>query len=536
MKLKGNLVDVSTEGIYPAEVTFEKKITSVHRINEEQSWYILPGFIDSHIHIESSMLCPSRFAEAVIPHGTTLTISDPHEIGNVLGIKGINYMIEDTCFLKVYYTAPSCVPATTFETSGAKITAQDIDNLFKEYDLVGLGEVMNFPGVISEDREVIEKIEVAKKYGKQIDGHAPGLSGADLQKYIGKGISTDHECTSLEEAQEKLELGMKIMIREGTASKNLKDLLGLDYDECFLVSDDLHPEDIKKGHVDALLRKAVSHGIDPVKAVKMVTINPSNHYRLNSGRIDSGRAADIVLVDSLEEFNVKRVFIDGKLLAVNGRPLFTVNPVQIQSSFDVTPKSPSDFYVRAPNSQDQVRVRVITIVEGQLYTRADEAVLPSINGAVVPDTHSDILKLAVVERYGHSRVGVAFVKGFELKEGALASSVAHDSHNIIAVGVSDECIKDAVNTIIHMKGGIAACGKERIALNLPVAGLMSYEPLDCVAEHHKKMQEYARELGCRLKDPFMQLSFLALLVIPELKLSDKGLFDSREFTFADVVL
>lgn len=529
-------MDVSTEDIYPAEVTFDKEITSVHKINEEQSWYILPGFIDSHIHIESSMLCPSRFAEAVIPHGTTCTISDPHEIGNVLGIKGISYMVEDTCFLKVYYTAPSCVPATNFETSGAEITADDIEYLFKEYDLIGLGEVMNFPGVISEDKEVTKKIEVAKKYGKQIDGHAPGLSGVDLQNYIEKGISTDHECTSLEEAQEKLELGMKIMIREGTASKNMKDLLGLDYDECFLVSDDLHAEDIKNGHVDALLRKAVSCGVDPVKAVKMVTMNPSNHYGLNSGRIDRGRAADIVLVDNLEKFNVRKVFIDGKLLAVNGNPLFSVSPVQIQSSFDVTPKSPSDFCVKAWNSCTQARVRVITIEEGQLYTKADEAVLPCHKGVVVPDTHSDILKLAVVERYGHVRVGVAFVKGFELKEGALASSVAHDSHNIIAVGVSDECIADAVNSVIHMKGGIAACGKERIALKLPVAGLMSYESLDSVAEPHKKVQEYAHELGCRLKNPFMQLSFLALLVIPELKLSDKGLFDSRKFAFTDVVL
>lgn len=533
MKLKGNLVDVRTEDIYPVELTCDKAITAIQRIAEEQSCYILPGFIDSHIHIESSMLCPSRFAEAVIPHGTTCTISDPHEIANVMGVEGIAYMISDTYLLKVLYTAPSCVPATVFETSGAQITAHHIAELFRTYDLVALGEVMNFPGVVSGDAEVIQKIAVAHKAKKPIDGHAPGLTGEDLRKYVNQGISTDHECTTFEEAEEKQKLGMKIMIREGTASKNLKDLLGLDYDRCFLVSDDLHPEDIVKGHIDALLQKAVSYGIDPVKAVKMVTVNPAEHYELGNGVIAVGNPADIVVTDDLSHFSVKKVFIDGELVAENGF-LFSVEPVPLQSTFAVDHKVPRDFSITAEG--DHVKVRVISVIENQLYTRADETLLPCDKGVVRPNVDMDILKLVVVERYGHNNVGKGFVTGFGLKEGALASSVAHDSHNIICVGVSDECVADAVNTIIDMNGGIAACGKEKAFLELPAAGLMSYEPAGTVAEKHRRVQEYARKLGCTLENPFMQLSFLALLVIPELKLSDKGLFNSKTFEFVDVVL
>jgi len=534
MKLKGDLVDVFTEDIYPVEVEFKREIVSVQKISEEQPSYILPGFIDSHIHIESSMLCPCRFAEAVVPHGTTCTVSDPHEIGNVMGIEGIEYMIRDTCVLKVYYTAPSCVPATAYETSGAVIDGEDIENLFNHCDLIGLGEVMNFPGVIAGDDGIMKKIALTRKYGKPIDGHAPGLTGVDLRTYVEKGISTDHECTSLEEAKEKQQLGMKIMIREGSASKNMKDLLGLNYNNCFLVSDDLHPEDIKKGHVDVLLQKVVSYGIDPVKAVKMVTLNPAEHYNLNNGAIAPGMAADIVVVDDLETFDVRKVFINGVLRAADGKALFSVNPTQVKNTISVNCTSPSDFAVNY--DEDTVKVRVITVVEGQLYTKADEACLPCENGVVLPDVEQDVLKLTVVERYGHNRIGIAFVRGFGLKEGALASSVAHDSHNIICVGSSDRWIAEAVNTVINIQGGIAACGKEKVFLKLPVAGLMSYEPVGTVAEKHEKVQAYARKLGCVLQNPFMQLSFLALLVIPELKLSDKGLFDVQKFAFVDVVI
>lgn len=532
MHLKGNLVNVFTEEIYPVEITFRERIESITEISEELSTYILPGFIDAHIHLESSMLCPSRFAEAVIPHGTTCVVSDPHEIANVMGKEGIAYMIKDTGVLKVHYTAPSCVPATPFETSGAVLKAEDLEELL-DHGLLGLGEVMNYPGVISGDEPVLKKIETAKRLKRHIDGHAPGLSGIDLQKYSGHGITTDHECTSLKEAEERQRLGMKIMIREGTASKNMRDLLGLNYERCFLVSDDLHPTDIQKGHIDLLLRKAVSYGVDPFKAVKMVTLNPAEHYGLNTGIVPGG-AADIVVVDDLSHFSVKEVFIDGELVAKNGNPLFSVTPVEVKSTFEVGSKAPEDFGIRAES--ESVRVRVITVVEGQIYTKAGEAALQCENGFVLPDIQQDILKLVVVERYGHNHVGRAFVKGFQLKGGALASSVAHDSHNIIAVGTSDAYIADSVNAVIDMSGGIVACGKKRVSLELPVAGLMSLEPVSVVSEKYERVEEYARDLGCALENSFMQLSFLALLVIPELKLSDKGLFDSQKFQFVDVIL
>lgn len=534
MNITGNLVNVFTGDIYPVEITFNTTITKIKKISTEQSQYIIPGFIDSHIHIESSMLCPSRFAQAVVPHGTTSTVSDPHEIANVMGVKGITYMISDTNTLKIFYSAPSCVPATAYETSGAVLDPKDIKKLFEMYDLISLGEVMNFPGVISGDKTITRKIEIAKKYKKPIDGHAPGLTGEDLQVYIKYGITTDHECTTLKEAQQKQNLGMHIMMREGTASKNLQDLLGLEYSRCFLVSDDLHPEDIQKGHIDILLKKAVSYGIDPVTAIKMVTLNPADHYNLNSGAIAPGKSADMVIVNNLHDFSVKKVFIDGKLVAKNGRPLFSVNPVNPESTFFVHKKHPSDFAISSP--EKTAKVKIISVIEGQLFTKAKQAVLPCSHGHVLPDMSQDILKLVVVERYGNNNIGKGFVTGFNLKKGALASSVAHDSHNIIAVGVSDEKIAQAVNTIIDMKGGIIACDTKKTGLELPVAGLMSYEPVNTVCKKHKNTQKYAEELGCTLQNPFMQLSFLSLLVIPELKLSDKGLFNSKTFEFTDVIV
>ncbi|MGC1119734.1 MAG: adenine deaminase [Candidatus Methanofastidiosia archaeon] len=536
MDIKGTLVNVFTGDIYPVQVGFSSKITSIKEINEELPVYILPGFIDSHIHIESSMLCPSRFAEAVVPRGTTCTISDPHEIANVMGMKGVAYMMEDTSVLKVYYTAPSCVPATPHETAGAVLTAHDIKELFTEYGAIALGEVMNYPGVVRGDKEILEKIEIATQYDKPIDGHAPGLSGESLQKYIYHGISTDHECTTYQEAEEKQKLGMKIMIREGTASKNLKDLLGLNYETCFLVSDDLHPEDLMKGHLDTLLKKAVSYGIDPVAAVKMVTINPARHYNLNAGAIAPGREADIVIVDNLKTFSVKKVFINGVLVAQDGNPLFSISPAALQTTFTVQKKIPEDFAIPHKREGDSAMVRVIKVIEDQLYTTSEQHVLPCSQGRILPDITQDILKIVVVERYGHNRIGKGFVKGFGLKRGAIATSVAHDSHNIIVAGVSDAALAQAVNTVIECGGGITACDTTCKVLELKIAGLMSQEPLNTVARAHKTVQEYAGELGCTLKNPFMQLSFLALLVIPELKLSDKGLFDVRTFSFVDVIV
>jgi adenine deaminase len=535
MDIKGTLVNVFTGDMYPVQVEFSNRIISIKEINQELPVYILPGFIDSHIHIESSMLCPSRFAEAVVPRGTTCTISDPHEIANVMGMKGVAYMMEDTSVLKVYYTAPSCVPATPYETAGAVLTAHDVKELLTEHGLIALGEVMNYPGVVQGDREVLEKIGIATQCKKPIDGHAPGLSGESLQKYVYHGISTDHECTTYEEAEEKQKLGMKIMIREGTASKNLKDLRGLNYEPCFLVSDDLHPEDLIKGHLDILLRKAVSYGIDPVTAVKMVTINPANHYNLNAGAIAPGREADIVVVDNLKTFSVKKVFINGVLVAQDGNPLFSVSPAPLQTTLRVQKKTPEDFAIPY-TGDDSVMIRVIKITEDQLYTAAEQYRVPCSQGEILPDIAQDILKLVVVERYGHNRIGKGFVKGFGLERGALATSVAHDSHNIIAAGVSDTALAQAVNAVVECGGGIAACDTTCRVLKLPIAGLMSQEPLNAVARDHKTVREYAGDLGCTLENPFMQLSFLALLVIPELKLSDKGLFDVRLFSFVDVIV
>ncbi|MBU7015103.1 MAG: adenine deaminase [Theionarchaea archaeon] len=535
MDIKGILVNVFTGDMYPVQVEFSSRIISIKKINEESPVYILPGFIDSHIHIESSMLCPSRFAEAVVPRGTTCTVSDPHEIANVMGMAGVAYMMEDTSVLKVYYTAPSCVPATAYETAGAVLTAQDIKELFTEYGLIALGEVMNYPAVVQGDKAILGKIEMARQCSRPIDGHAPGLSGEPLQKYLYHGISTDHECTTYQEAQEKQNLGMRIMIREGTASKNLTDLLGLKYETCFLVSDDLHPEDLKKGHIDTLLKKAVSHGIDPVTAVKMVTINPASHYKLNAGAIAPGREADIVIVDNLKTFSVRKVFIDGVLVAQDGKPLFSASPTPVQTTFRAQKKLPEDFAIPSTGG-DAALVRVIRITEDQLYTAEEQHVVPCSQGRVLPDTPQDILKLVVVERYGHNRIGKGFVKGFGLQRGAIATSVAHDSHNIVAAGVSDTALAQVVNAIIECGGGIVACDKTCKVLELPVAGLMSHEPLNTVAEAHRTVQDYAGELGCVLQNPFMHLSFLALLVIPELKLSDRGLFDVRTFSFVDVIV
>ena len=535
MKLKGNLVNVFTEDIYPAEISFDSVITSIRPVSQEQQSYLLPGFIDAHIHVESSMVCPSRFAEAVVPHGTTCTISDPHEIANILGIEGIAYMIKDSQVLKIFYTAPSCVPATPFETSGAVLSAETIEHLFQTYPLIGLGEVMNFPGVVAGDPDLLEKISVAHTYEKPIDGHAPGLTGIPLQKYCSMGIFTDHECTRREEAQEKQELGMQIMIREGTASKNFKALLGVKYDRCFLVSDDLHPEDIRRGHVDILLQKAISHGIDPVTAVKMVTLNPAHHYRLSAGALAPGSPADITIVESLKRFEVQDVYIDGAHVAHEGVPLFSPEPIPLNALFRVKKKSPSDFAITS-SSSDQVAVRVIQVIEGSLYTGSETATLTCEHGSVQPDPEQDVLKLSVVERYGTETIGSGFVRGFGIHRGALASSVSHDSHNIIAVGSCDALVAKAVNTVIDMKGGIVTCGEETITLELPVAGLMSTQHIDTVAEAHHQVQQKAWDLGCTLANPFMQLSFLALLVIPELKLSNKGLFDSQAFEFVDVII
>ena len=533
--IRGNLVNPFTEEIYPAEIEIhDGMVECVRQIEGSFNQYVLPGFIDAHIHIESSMLAPSRFAEAVVPHGTTSVVSDPHEIANVMGISGIKYMIKDasTVPLNVFFTAPSCVPATHFETSGAVIGSKDIDDLFKYEEIVALGEMMNFPGVLSDDHGVMAKIAAAKNHGKPVDGHAPLLSGNDLCRYISAGISTDHECTVKEEVIEKRKLGMKVMLRQGSSAKNLADLIGAGGD--FIISDDKHPEDLLNGHVDLMLREAVELGEDPVKALKMVTFNPADHYGLNNGLIAPGKAADIVVVDDIKNFNVKEVYIAGKSVARDGKAVFSVNPLELESTFEIDYKKPADFEISSPKGEE--KVRVIDVLEGQLLTGEYEAVLPVANGKIEPDVENDILKIAVLERYGHNRISNAFVRGFGLKNGAIASSVAHDSHNIIAVGTNSQDMADAVNNLVKNNGGlVTASGGINHSLKLPIGGLMSMGSAEDVALKLEDLHNAAADMGCKLASPFMTMSFLALLVIPKLKISDMGLFDVEKFDFVDVI-
>jgi adenine deaminase len=533
--IKGNLLNVFTEEIYPAEISVQNGlITCVKPVRDNFKDFILPGFIDAHIHIESSMLVPSRFAEVVVPHGTTSVVADPHEIANVMGSAGIHYMMDDAASvpLNVFFTASSCVPATGFETSGAVVDTKEIDQLLSREDVVALGEMMNYPGVLAENEEVLAKITAAKKHNKPVDGHAPLLSGDDLCKYISVGISTDHECISKEEVKEKRKLGMKVMLRQGSSAKNLKDLIGGGGD--FIVSDDKHPPDLIEGHVDLMLKEAVELGLDPVEAVKMVTFNPATHYKINRGLIAPGRVADLVVVDDLENLNVKQVIISGKLVAQDNKALFSVNPLEIGKSFLLNHKRPDDFEIFS--KQEKEIVRVIEVTEGQLITREREAVLEVENGKIQIDQDEDILKIAVVERYGHNWISNGFVHGFGLKKGAIASSVAHDSHNIIVVGTNTLDMADSVNQLVNNGGGlINGFKKDFNSLNLPIAGLMSINSAEEVSREFNLLQIAVKEMGCKLESPFMTLSFMALLVIPQLKMSDLGLFDSDKFQFVDVI-
>jgi adenine deaminase len=532
--IRGNLLNFSTEEIYGAEIQIQNgKISCVKPVKEDFNNLILPGFIDAHIHIESSMLTPSRFAEAVVPHGTTSVISDPHEIANVMGLEGIEYMNRDASSvpLKVLMTVPSCVPATKFETSGAVISQFEVEKLLKKENMVALGEMMNFPGVIHEDPVVMAKLDAAKRIGKPIDGHSPLLSGYELCKYIAAGISTDHECSNLQEVLEKRRLGMKIMLREGSSARNLKDLAASGGD--FIVSDDKHPGDLLKGHIDVMVRKAIEYGIDPFEAVKMVTINPAEHYNLGTGTIYPGKAADIIVVNNMKDMNVERVFIDGNLVAKEGKCLFIVKPLKLPNTFSLKPKKPSDFNVKSSNPTEIVRV--IDVVEDQIVTKESSAILDTVKGNLEADLDNDILKISVVERYGFGRISNAFIKGFGLKNGAIATSIAHDSHNILSVGTNSKDIAIAVNTVLRNNGGLVAVfNDDCYSLKLPLAGLMSIKPASEVSSDLNMLHRVVKNMGSKLQSPFMTLSFMALLVIPALKISDQGLFDVEKFDFVDL--
>jgi adenine deaminase len=531
-KISGNIVDVLDSTVYPG--TLEIRNGRIARIAKDKKGYetfILPGLVDSHIHIESSMLVPSEFARLAVIHGTVAVVSDPHEVANVLGIDGMNYMIKNgkAVPFKFYFGAPSCVPATPFETSGAEIGAKQIDRLLKRKDINYLSEMMNFPGVLNDDPGVMAKIRLAKKYGKPIDGHAPGMRGKDMEKYVAAGISTDHEALGKEEALEKLKLGMKIIIREGSAAKDFDTFIGLveDYpDQCMFCSDDRHPDDLVLGHINELVKRALRLGIDRMKVLRCACVNPVRHYGLEVGLLQEGCHADFIEVDNLTDFDVLRTFINGELVAERGKTLLPRVAAGVVNKFKARKKQVSDFFLRKTGE----RIRVIGAVDGQLVTNRLGMAPKVSDGNVVSDTERDLLKMAVVNRYQDAQPAVGFATGFGLKKGAIASSVAHDSHNIIAVGATDGAICQAVNLVIEHQGGMVVVSDDvRRILPLPVAGIMSNEDGFQVARQYSEIDRLAKQLGSSLKAPFMTLSFMALPVIPKLKLSDKGLFDGEKF-------
>ncbi|MBE9469254.1 MAG: adenine deaminase [Bacteroidetes bacterium] len=533
-EISGTIADVVNKRFYKGVVKVrDNKIIDIVKKDNVENQFILPGLIDSHIHIESSMLVPSEFAKLAVLHGTVATVSDPHEIANVLGIEGVDFMINNskTVPFKFFFGAPSCVPATGFETSGFELNSADIENLLKRDDIYYLSEMMNFPGVIYNDNEVINKINLSKKFNKPIDGHAPGLSGNDLKKYVDSGISNDHECSTIEEALEKINCGMKIQIREGSAAKNFEALCKLidsHPDKVMLCSDDLHPDNLIQGHINKLIKKAQKKGFDFFNILRAATYNPVKHYGLNVGLLQKNDPADFIVVDNLDDFNVLKTFVNGQKVAENNNALFDTKKAEIINNFSVKGISKNDLIVKAENDKT---MNLINAFDGELYTKGI-TVKPKIeNNCIVSDIENDILKIVVVNRYDEkAKPAVGFVKGFALKRGAIASSIAHDSHNIICVGTNDTDILSAITKIIDNKGGIVACNEKNIYdLPLPIAGLMSNKSGKEVASQYKFLNDKALEFGSKFAAPFMSLAFMALLVIPELKIGDKGLFDVNKF-------
>ena len=532
--VSGNIVDLLGLEVFPATLEIsEGRIAEIIREDRKFATYILPGFVDSHIHIESSMLLPSEFARLAVLHGTVAVVSDPHEIANVLGIDGVRYMIRNgqETPLKFYFGAPSCVPATTFETSGAVIDPEQVEDLLKEEEIKYLSEMMNFPGVVNNAPVVAKKIEMAKRYSKPIDGHAPGLRGKDLKKYVEAGISTDHECLTKEEALEKIGLGMKIQIREGSAAKNFAQLIPIIEEHaqsCMFASDDRHPDDLIKGHINELVKRALRLGYDRMKVLRCACLNPVFHYGLDVGLLQKGDRADFVIIDNFESFNILKTYINGEKVAENGKALFPQVPAEIVNNFQAEKKEVRDFQLNKTGET----INVIEAIDGQLITERVQVRPKVIDDYLVSDTKRDILKITVVNRYRNAPPAIGFIKGFGLREGAVSTSVAHDSHNIVAVGVSDEDICRAVNKVIENRGGLTVvCGDLCQTLPLPIAGLMSDKDGFEVARQYAKLDSLTKGLGSKLKSPFMTLSFMALLVIPKIKLSDKGLFDGERFEF-----
>ncbi len=539
----GNIIDLHQDRIFHGELVVESGIiVSVKETPGKSNDYIMPGFIDAHVHIESSMLVPSEFARLAVVHGTVATVSDPHEIANVMGVEGVHFMIENAGMVdfKFHFGAPSCVPASSFETAGAHIDAEAIEELLKNPNIYYLTEMMNYPGVLSGEKEVMKKIRAALHLNKTVDGHAPGLRGKEAKKYFISGISTDHECFTLEEALEKAKLGVHILIREGSAAKNFDTLIPLLRDfpkQVMFCSDDKHPDELVKSHINRLVARARSLGYPLLDILKAACLHPVQHYHLPVGTLQEGDPADFIITDDLQHFKIRQTWINGTLVAENGGSLIPSVACRNLNRFDIIEKKIADFQIPAPNKT--LKIKAIKALDGQLVTEQITASPKIINGNVVSDMEQDILKFTVVNRYCETAPALAFIHGFNLKDGAIASCVGHDSHNILAIGTDDKLICKAVNLIIQNKGGIAALcndGEEQL-LALPVGGIMTTENAYKVAQDYSRIDAFVKKkLSSTLSAPFMTLSFMALLVIPQLKLSDKGLFDANTFDFTNIFI
>ncbi len=539
--ITGKLIDLFAQRIYPAQVVVENGIIhTITEIEHADDQFLLPGFVDAHIHIESSMLIPTAFANMAVVHGTVATVSDPHEIANVCGKEGVQYMIDNSkkTPFKFFFGAPSCVPATNFETAGATLNATDVAELLNSPDIWYLSEMMNYPGVLNKDPEVMAKIAAAHKAGKPVDGHAPGLRGQTAMAYAESGITTDHECFTLDEALDKIKAGMHILIREGSAAKNyeaLCELLKLHPDKVMFCSDDKHPDELVLNHINALVKRSLQKGYDLYAVLRAACVHPVLHYQLPVGMLRLNDPADFIVVNNIDDFKILQTYIDGELVSEHGESLLPYVAASPINNFKANPKTEEDFAIKAKRKSGMIKV--IKAVEGQLVT--SQLLLPGkvVDGYLVSNTENDVLKLAVINRYEpDAPVATAFIKSFGLKSGAIASTVGHDCHNIIAVGVDDAAMCAAVNALIDNEGGISVAeNRDNVsAMPLPVAGLMSLADGNSVAEDYKEIDRLAKKLGTTLHAPFMTLSFMALLVIPALKLSDKGLFDGNKFEFTGV--
>jgi adenine deaminase len=536
-RISGNIVDIVNRDIFPGTIEIlHGRISRIVVEQEVKPTYIIPGLIDAHIHIESSMLTPSEFARVAVVHGTVGAICDPHEIANVLGIDGVRYMMEDGASVpfKFFWGAPSCVPATNYETAGAEIDPSQVEALLKMNRVRCLSEMMNVPGVLHRDPDVIAKINLARSYKKMIDGHAPGVRGGELEQYIRSGISTDHECLSRPEALEKIQLGMKVQIREGSAAKNFDELIPITKehaDSCMFCSDDKHPDDLMRGHINLIVKQAIHEGIDKMDVLRIASFNPVEHYNLDVGLLQEGDPADFLVIDDFSNLRILKTVINGRLVADRGKTLIKESSKRIVNNFNTKKKDVHDFALRNRNG----KIHIIGAVDGQLVTDRLREKPKVVDNYIVSDPARDILKLTAINRYKDSPPSIGFVRNFGLKRGAIGSSVAHDSHNIVSVGVDDIDICKAVNSIIRNKGGISAvCGDTEKVFPLPVAGIMSDLSYNEVSKRYIELDRFAKELGSQLKAPFMTLSFMALLVIPEIKLSDRGLFDVLNFKFIDL--